>query len=98
MDRLIRAIRESEITVQVSASGPSDGDGADLRVFDETRGVFVARAVDQASFIIDLGPDLLETSRYDEGAMADEPPLYEMGAIVASGPSWLSFLKRFGRW
>ena len=98
MDRLIRAIRESEITVRLSGAEPSHDDGADLRVFDETRGMFVARSSDQASFIIDLGPELAGTGRYDEGALSDESLLYDTAAMVTPDPSWFSFLKRFGRW
>lgn len=98
MDRLIRAIRESEITVRMSGADLSHDDGAVLRVFDETRGLFVARSMYQASFVIDLGPDPVMTEL--DGPRAQEGGLMELEecAMIVPSPSWLSVLKRFGRW
>ena len=98
MDRLIRAIRESEITVRLGSSDPFHDDGSDLRVFDETRGLFVARSVDHDSYVIDLGP-VPVAAHLEEGNAEEGGPMgLEEGAMIVPGPSWVSFLKRFGRW
>ena len=97
MDRLIRAIRESDITVRFSKADPSQDDGADLRVFDETSGRFVPRPGDHGSYVIDLGPLPLEAHLEGDSDEVAVPMGLEEGAMAVPGPSWLSILKRFGR-
>ena len=95
MDGLIRAIRESEITVRMTGAAASHDLGADLRVFDEARGMFVAPPCDPASFILDLDQDALDR---DGVSAVDHPSAdFETVAMALPGPSWISFLKKFGR-
>jgi hypothetical protein len=97
LDGLIKAIRESEITVRMVGPDSPDGDGGDLRIFDEALGEFVSRSGDLGSFVIDLSPDVAARDLDGASAMHHHPMIRQEAAMVAQGPSWLAFLKKFGR-